>query len=43
MSPEYVRVVRGEVQTSVRRYEHPGTGRAVTVVGTFHLAMAPYY
>ena len=43
MTLEYVRVVRGAVQTSVRRFEHPDTGRTVTVIGTYHLGTAPYY
>ena len=27
----------------VRRYEHPGTGRTVTVIGTYHFGTAAYY
>jgi hypothetical protein len=40
---EYVRLVRGQVQTSIRRYAHPDTGRQVMVVGTHHVGRPGYF
>lgn len=43
MASEYVRVHRRQLQTPVRCYEHPGTGRKMTVTGTYHLGTPPYH
>jgi hypothetical protein len=40
----YAQVVDGlEVQTPVRQFTHPDTGRTVTVIGTCHLGELDYY
>ncbi|GAA2617176.1 hypothetical protein [Paractinoplanes durhamensis] len=43
MTAEFVRVRRRRLQTAVRRYLHPGTGRTITVIGTYHLAKPAYW
>src|SRR2546430_15884924 len=39
----HLRVQRSTVQTAVRHYAHPETGRQVTVVGTMHFGSAWYF
>jgi hypothetical protein len=44
MNAEYVQVVgHGLMQTSIRRFRHPDTGRHVTVIGTFHAGTPDYF
>ncbi|MEU4244268.1 hypothetical protein [Actinoplanes sp. NPDC026619] len=43
MTSEYIRTHARQVQTSVRRYTHPATGRTVTVIGTYHFGKPSYW